>query len=55
VLNRGDARRWYPSVYMPHWPQAGLLPRDTGRGDAWENSAFFGDPGSLAGEMRGPE
>ena len=54
VLNRGDARRWYPSVYMPHWPQAGLLPRDPARGDAWENAAFFGDPGSLAGEMRGP-
>lgn len=54
VLNRGDLRPWYPAVYMPHWPQAGLLPRDPARGDAWENAAFFGDPGSLAGEMRGP-
>ncbi len=54
VLNRLALSGWYPSVYMPHWPQAGLLPRDPGRGDRWENAAFFGDPGCLADEMRGP-
>lgn len=54
VLNRGDLRPWYPAVYMPHWPQAGLMPRDAGRGDVWQNAAFYGHPGSLAGEMHGP-
>lgn len=54
VLNRGDLRPWYPAVYMPHWPQAGLMPRDAGRGDTWQNAAFYGHPGSLADEMHGP-
>lgn len=53
VLNRSALSRWYPSVYMPHWPQPGLIPRDPTRGDTWENAAFFGDPGCIAGEMQG--
>lgn len=54
VLNRSDLRPWHPGVYLPHWPQAGLLPRAPGRGDAWKNAVFFGDRGSLAAEMSGP-
>jgi len=55
VLNRLALSRWHPTIYLPHWPQAGLLPRDPTRGDRWENAAFFGDPGCLSNEMRGPE
>ena len=53
VLNRRTLGRWYPSFYMPHWPQPGLLPRDPARGDRWENAAFFGDPASFTSEMTG--
>ena len=52
VLNRLALRIWYPSIYLPHWLQAGLLPRDPGRGDRWQNAAFFGDPGCLSDKMR---
>lgn len=55
IINRLAANPWYPSVYMPHWPQAGLIPRDSARGDRWENAAFFGDDACIASEMRGGE
>jgi hypothetical protein len=55
VINRLALNRWYPSVYMPHWPQPGLIPRDSARGDRWENAAFFGDDACVAAEMRGDE
>ncbi len=54
VHNRCSISTWFASTYIPHWPQPGLLPRDPARGDAWRNAAFFGDPGCLSGEMRGP-
>jgi hypothetical protein len=53
VLNQLALGRWYHSVYMPHWPQAGLIPRDPTRGDRWENAAFFGAPECMANEMQG--
>lgn len=53
VQNRSAQNRWYPSVYLPHWPQVGLLPRETTRGDLWENAAFLGNPASLTAEMTG--
>lgn len=53
VLNRLQLSTWFPSVYMPHWPQPGLIPRDPARGDTWENAAYFGDPGCISGEMHG--
>ena len=55
VLTQRAVSRWYPSVYMPHWPQPGLIPRDPARGDRWENAAFFGDDGCIAREMQGDE
>jgi len=55
VINRLALNPWYPSVYMPHWPQPGLIPRDPRRGNRLENAAFFGDDGCIAGEMRGDE
>jgi hypothetical protein len=55
VINRLALNPWYPAVYMPHWPQPGLIPRDPARGDRWENAAFFGDDACIAAEMRGGE
>ena len=55
ILNELAHHRWYPSVYMPHWPQPGLIPRDPARGDRWENAAFFGDDACIANEIRGGE
>ena len=55
TLNESARNSWYPSVYMPHWPQPGLIPRDPARGDRWENAAFFGDDACIANEMRGGE
>lgn len=55
ILNELARNAWYPSVYMPHWPQPGLIPRDPARGDRWENAAFFGDDACIASEMRGGE
>lgn len=36
------------SVYLPHWPMPGLIPRDPARGDRFETLAFFGAPENLA-------
>ena len=52
VINQLALNPWYPSVYMPHWPQPGLIPRNPERGDRWENAAFFGDAACIAGEMQ---
>jgi len=52
VLTQRAMSRWYPTFYMPHWPQPGLIPRDPARGDRWENAAFFGDDACIAGEMQ---
>jgi hypothetical protein len=52
VLTQRAVSRWYPSAYMPHWPQPGLIPRDPARGDRWENAAFFGDHACIAREMQ---
>ena len=55
VLTQRALSRWYPSVYMPHWPQAGLIPRDPTRGDRWAHAAFFGDAACIAREMQGDQ
>jgi len=53
VINRLALNRWYHTFYMPHWPQAGLIPRDPARGDRWENAAFFGAQECIAREIQG--
>lgn len=47
-------------LVVPFWPQPGLVPRDTGRGDRFENACFMGnahefieDVGSLERALRG--
>ena len=49
----GD-RYLYPGCkyYIPHWPQPGLIPRDSKRGNRFENIAFFGESQNLAPELR---
>lgn len=39
------------SYYMPHWSQPSLIPRDSIRGDRFENIAYFGDVANLAPEL----
>ena len=54
VQNRAALSSWFPSVYMPHWPQPGLIRRDPARGDLFSNAAYFGEPTYIAEEMRNP-
>ncbi len=54
LQNAKHAARLPRSTYIPHWPQPGLIPRNTERGDRFENICFFGDPPNLAPELRDP-
>ncbi|MBE2179521.1 MAG: glycosyltransferase family 1 protein [Chthoniobacterales bacterium] len=51
LQNRRHAALLPGSVYMPHWPQTNLIPRDSSRGEEFRNVCFFGDPANLAGEL----
>ncbi len=58
IQNRRDemttwSRELWPTAYMPHWPQSGLIPRGA-RGDRFETVAFFGQEGNLAPELQDP-
>ena len=52
VQNLWHAQRLPFSVFMPHWTQPGLVPRDAMRGDKLENVCFFGNPANLATGLR---
>ena len=39
--------------YVNHWPQPGLIPRDSSRGDQLINIAYFGNAKNLAPEFNG--
>jgi hypothetical protein len=41
-------------LFMPHWPQPGLLPRDPNRGSRIERAAFKGFPKNLHPGLRAP-
>lgn len=41
------------SLYLPQWPQPGLIPRDPKREDKLENIAFFGRRVNLDGRISG--
>jgi len=54
IQNRAKAR-WTPhSLFVPHWPQPSLIPRDPTRGSRFEKISFFGDPYNLAAELQTP-
>jgi hypothetical protein len=40
--------------YIPYWPQPELIPRDSGRGDRFENVGYFGIVENLAPELNEP-
>ena len=42
----------WPTFYIPHWPQPGLIPRDPGRGGRFETAAYSGHDDNIAGELR---
>lgn len=52
VQNSAHAKRLPGSIFMPHWPQPNLIPRNPARGDLFETVAFFGDEQNLAPELR---
>lgn len=55
IQNQAKAR-WTPhSLFVPHWPQPSLIPRDPARGSRFEKVSFFGDPDNLAPELQAPE
>ena len=54
VQNTAHTRRLSGSVFMPHWPQPNLIPRDSRRGERFETAAFFGDPSNLLLELADP-
>jgi len=52
VQNKAHAQRLPRSLFMPHWPQPGLVPRDPTRGSRFETISFFGYIGNLALELQ---
>jgi hypothetical protein len=55
LQNAAHARRLPGSVFIPHWPQPNLTPRNPARGQRFETLAYFGDPQNLAPELSSPE
>lgn len=55
LQNKRHAALLPGSIYMPHWPQINLLPRDSSRGDEFRAVCFFGDPANLAAELASGE
>ena len=55
LQNPAHAQRLTGAIFVPHWPQPGLVPRDPARGTAVEVAAFFGDPSNLAPEIADKE
>jgi len=51
LQNPSHARRLPGTIFVPHWPQPVLVPRDSTRGQAIETAAYFGDPSNLAREI----
>lgn len=51
VQNRTHSRLLPHSLFIPHWPEPDLIPRDSKRGDRFENIFFFGNVCCLAPEL----
>jgi hypothetical protein len=47
LQNKTHGRLLPGSVYMPHWPQTNLLPRDPARGGSFRTACFFGHTANL--------
>ncbi|HLB33700.1 MAG: hypothetical protein A3F67_09680 [Verrucomicrobia bacterium RIFCSPHIGHO2_12_FULL_41_10] len=46
VQNRAHAKRLPRSLFIPHWPQPNLIPRNPERGNQFENISFLGTLGN---------
>lgn len=54
VQNKTYAEQTPHSLYVPHWPQPYLIPRDSHRKNRFENICFFGHAKNLAPEFQSP-
>ncbi|NET45301.1 glycosyltransferase [Okeania sp. SIO2B3] len=52
VQNPQDAKNFRNSYYIPLWRQPGLIPRNSERGDRFENIGYFGITSNLAPELK---
>ena len=44
--------KFWESHYIPYWPQPGLIPRNSQRGDLFQNAAYIGRELNLASELK---
>ncbi|EAW39299.1 hypothetical protein [Lyngbya sp. PCC 8106] len=51
VQNPEEVETINPGYYIPHWPQPGLIPRDSQRGNQFKNIVFFGHKSNLTPEL----
>lgn len=51
VQNKIHAKLLPNSLFVPHWPQPHLIPRNPARGNRFENICFFGHAGNIAPEL----
>lgn len=49
-----EPQNLWPSCFIPHWPQPGLIKRDDIRSDRFEQIAFFGHPRNLDPALQAP-
>lgn len=42
----------WPTTFIPHWPESGLIRRDPARACLFENVSYFGLPARLAPQLR---
>lgn len=54
VQNPAQANSQQHCYFLPHWPQPGLIPRQSNRGNVLKTVAFMGHVNSLASELRAP-
>jgi hypothetical protein len=52
LQNAAHARRLPGTIFMPHWPQPNLIPRNPARADRFETLAYLGDLENLASEIK---
>ena len=51
LQNTVHAQRFPGGIFIPHWPQKNLVPRDPARGDRLDTLAFFGSRPNIAPEL----
>lgn len=54
VQNPQETKTFKNTYFIPHWIQPGLIPRDSQRGELFENIGYFGISHNLAKELKAP-